>query len=137
MRFVSFSSHFLFFILVDKVTKNENSLRDFCTMFFVCKARQARRKWKIIKNKNRLLCDISVFRNFCQPKRKNKKWDEKLIELVLGWPAVLKFFENLQSIRFWGWVSVHYRVCTKKLDNIKTRKLHFFLKDVLFEVEID
>ena len=31
---MSFSSHFLFFVLVDEVTKNENRLRDFlCNVF--------------------------------------------------------------------------------------------------------
>ena len=47
--FMSFSSHFLFIVLVDEVTKNRNRLHDFLYNVFICKARLARRKWKMIK----------------------------------------------------------------------------------------
>ena len=53
LRFVSFSSHFLFFVLVDKVTKNENSLRDFLYDVFCLQGKTGKMKMKKIKNKKK------------------------------------------------------------------------------------
>ena len=73
----AFHPIFSFFVLVNELTNNENRLVIFCTMFSVCKARQARQKW-IIKNKTNYYNKFSFFVTFVN-QNKNKKWDEKLI----------------------------------------------------------
>ena len=69
---MSFSSHFSFFVLVDEVTKNENRLPDFLFDVFRLQGKTGKMKIKNNKKTNKLLRNIFVFRNFCQPKRKTK-----------------------------------------------------------------
>ena len=65
---MSFSSHFLFFVLVDKVTKNENRLHDFLYDVFRLQGKTGKMKMKNNKKKqNKVLHNIFVFRH---PKRK-------------------------------------------------------------------
>ena len=64
---MSFSSHFSFFVLVDEVTKNENRLRDFLYDVFHLQGKTGKTKMKNNKKTNKLLRNIFVFRNFCQP----------------------------------------------------------------------
>ena len=48
---LAFYPIFLFLFWLTKLPKTKIGCVIFCTMFFVCKARQARQKWKMIKNK--------------------------------------------------------------------------------------
>ena len=68
MYFLSSSSHFSFFVLVDEVTKNENRLHDFLYDVFHLQARQKFKNDK--KNKQK----ISYYLNFVD---QNVKWNEK------------------------------------------------------------
>ena len=69
---MSYSSHFSFSFWLTKLPKTKIGCVIFCTMFSICKARQARQKWKVIKN---------IFVR--QPKQKRK----------MGWKAQ-KFFDK-------------------------------------------
>ena len=66
---MSLSFHFSIFVLVDEVTKIENRLRDFLYDVFRLQGKTGKTKMKN-NNKKKILGNIFVFRNFCQPKRK-------------------------------------------------------------------
>ena len=68
----AFHPIFSFFVLVNELTNNENRLVIFCTMFSVCKARQARQKLKIIKKQTNYYVIFSFFETFVNQNKKRK-----------------------------------------------------------------
>ena len=67
---MSFSTHFSFFVLVDDVTKNENSLRDFLYYVFHFQSKTGKTKMKNNKQTNKLLRNISFFITFVNQNEK-------------------------------------------------------------------
>ena len=82
-------------------------------MFSICKARRARRKWKIIKQINKLLRNI--FRIFVtsSTKTKNEKWNEN--------KNGYKNHGNKPSFPHWI-LSHHCRIKTFSRDNTKCKR---------------
>ena len=68
----AFHPIFCFSFWLMKLSKTKISCEICCTMFSVCKARQAGPKWKIIIIKKLYYILFFLFHNFCQPKRKKK-----------------------------------------------------------------
>ena len=97
---MSISSHFLFFILVDKVTKNKKiGCVIFCTMFSVCKARQAKQKWKIIKKNTSYYVIFWFFITFVTQNGKQKmRWKAQNIQTGFLWvPYALHYNQGLYT----------------------------------------
>ena len=63
---------FFIFCFDDKVTKNENRLRDFLYNVFRLQGKTGKTGKTKMKNNNKKKTIIFVFRNFCQPKQKTK-----------------------------------------------------------------
>ena len=74
------SFHFLFFVLVDKFTKNENRLHDFLYDVFRL---QGKTKMKT-NNKKKNFYVIFLFFVTSSTKTKNKKWNEPNINVYLS-----------------------------------------------------
>ena len=88
---MSFSFHFSFFVLVDKVTKHENRLCDFLYNIFRLQDKTGRKKWKIIKQTNKLLRNIfGFFGTFVNQKEKEK----------MGWKAQKSPFNSYNLCNF-------------------------------------
>ena len=79
---MSFSSHFPFFVLVDKVTKNKNRLRDFLYYVFRLQGKTGKTKIKNNKKQTNYYVIFSFFVTFVN---QNEKWNEKLINIDLEW----------------------------------------------------
>ena len=73
---MSFSSHFSFFVLVDEVTKNENSLHDFLYDVFRLQGKTGKMKMKNNKKKWTNYYIILSYFPTSSPKTKLPKWNE-------------------------------------------------------------
>jgi len=67
---MSFLSHFLFFVLVDEVTKNESRLRDFLYNVFHLQGKTGKMKMK--NNKTNYYVIFSFFVTFVNQNEKRK-----------------------------------------------------------------
>ena len=84
---------FLFFVLVNEVTKNENSLRDFLCNVFRLQGKTGKIKMKNNKKTNKLvLRNIFVFRNFCQSKWKTKNGMKSSIRGEQIWKWTINYY---------------------------------------------
>ena len=71
-------SNFLFFVLFDKVTKNENMFRDFLYDVLRLQGKTGKTKMKDNKKTKNYYAIFLFFITFVN-KTKNERWDEKLI----------------------------------------------------------
>ena len=71
---------FFFSFCLTKLPKMKICFVIFCTMFYVCKARQARQKWKIKNNETNNYIIFLVFVTFVTFVNRNEKWK-------MGWKS--------------------------------------------------